>query len=180
MAQYMLLLYANEVEGEELAEREADLPIWTELTKSLEEAGLLVGSGRLHRTTSATTVSAMSGETELTDGPFAITKEALAGYYLIEAHELGEALRAIRHRAVAPQAVDGPPARRDREPCAGVRRNAVPRPRGERGRVRVLDSVFGQLEVPDMADQRGEHGGPLVAERAGHRIGSRVTQGPDP
>jgi len=96
MAQYMLLLYANEVEGEELAEREADLPIWTELTKSLEEAGLLVASGRLHRTTSATTVSAMSGETELTDGPFAITKEALAGYYLIEADNLDEALNVAR------------------------------------------------------------------------------------
>jgi hypothetical protein len=94
MAQYMLLLYATEVEGEELAEREAELPVWFELTKSLEEAGLLGGS--LHRTTSATTVSAISGETELTDGPFAITKEALAGYYLIEADNLDEALKVAR------------------------------------------------------------------------------------
>jgi hypothetical protein len=96
MAQYMLLLYATEVEGEELAEREAALPIWFELTKSLEEAGLLVGSGRLHPTSSATTVSAISGETELTDGPFAITKEALAGYYLVEAGNLDEALNVAK------------------------------------------------------------------------------------
>jgi hypothetical protein len=92
MSQYMLLLYATEVEGEELAEREAEIPIFVELNRSLEEAGLLVASGRLHPTTTATTVSAISGETELTDGPFAITKEALAGYYLVEAENLDRAL----------------------------------------------------------------------------------------
>ena len=93
MSQYMLLLYATEVEGEELAEREAEIPtIWLELNRSLEEAGLLAAAGRLHPTTTATTVSAISGETELTDGPFAITKEALAGYYLIEAENLDQAL----------------------------------------------------------------------------------------
>lgn len=93
MSQYMLLLYADEVEGEVLAQREAEIPtIWSELNRSLEEAGLLVASGRLHPTTTATTVSAVSGETELTDGPFAITKEALAGYYVIEAENLDQAL----------------------------------------------------------------------------------------
>src|SRR3981081_940113 len=92
MSQYMLLLYATEVEGEELAEREAEIPIWVELNRSLEEAGLLAAAGRLHPTTTATTVSAISGETELTDGPFAITKEALAGYYLVEAENLDRAL----------------------------------------------------------------------------------------
>jgi hypothetical protein len=93
MSQYMLLLYATEVEGEELTEREAEIPtIWSELNRSLEEAGLLVAAGRLHPTTTATTVSAMSGETELTDGPFAITKEALAGYFLIEVENLDQAL----------------------------------------------------------------------------------------
>ena len=92
MSQYMLLLYATEVEGRELSERESEIPIFVELSRSLEEAGLLVAAGRLHPTTSATTVSAMSGETELTDGPFAITKEALAGYYLVEAENLDQAL----------------------------------------------------------------------------------------
>src|SRR5437868_2123723 len=51
-----------------------------------------VAAGRLHPTTTATTVSAISGETELTDGPFAITKEALAGYYLVEVENLDQAL----------------------------------------------------------------------------------------
>jgi hypothetical protein len=93
MSQYMLLLYATEAEGDELAEREAEIPtIWSELNRSLEEAGLLVAAGRLHPTITATTVSGISGETELTDGPFAITKEALAGYYLVEAENLDQAL----------------------------------------------------------------------------------------
>ena len=92
MSQYMLLLYATEAEGEELAEREAEIPIWLELNRGLEEAGLLAAAGRLHPTTTATTVTAISGETELTDGPFAITKEVLGGYYLIEADNLDAAL----------------------------------------------------------------------------------------
>jgi len=92
MSQYMLLLYATEVESEELAEREAEIPMWLELNRNLEEAGLLTAAGRLHPTTTATTVNAISGETELTDGPFAITKEVLAGYYLMEAENLDWAL----------------------------------------------------------------------------------------
>ena len=92
MPQYMLLLYATEVEGEELAEREAEMSLWFELNRSLDEAGLLVATGRLHPTATATTVSATGGHTELTDGPFAITKEALAGYYLLEVDNLDRAL----------------------------------------------------------------------------------------
>jgi hypothetical protein len=90
MSQYMLLLYTTE--EEEVADRGAEMPLWLELNRSLEEAGLLAATGRLHPTTSATTVSAISGETELTDGPFAITKEVLVGYYLIEAENLDQAL----------------------------------------------------------------------------------------
>ena len=90
MSQYMLLLYATE--EEERADRGAETPMWLELNRSLEEAGLLAAAGRLHPTTTATTVSAISGETELTDGPFAITKEVLAGYYLMEAENLDRAL----------------------------------------------------------------------------------------
>ena len=102
MSQYMLLLYATEVGGEELAERESEIPtMWLELNRSLEEAGLLVAAGRLHPTTTATTVSAISGETELTDGPFAITKEALAGYYLIEAENLDQAVGVAKRIPLA-------------------------------------------------------------------------------
>jgi hypothetical protein len=94
MSQYMLLLYTTE--EEELADRDAEWPMWLELNRSLEEAGLLAATGRLHPTTTATTVTAVSGETELTDGPFAITKEVLVGYYLIDAENLDQALSVAK------------------------------------------------------------------------------------
>jgi hypothetical protein len=42
---------------------------------------------------SATTVRVRDGETEITDGPFAVTKEVLAGYYVLECADLDEALK---------------------------------------------------------------------------------------
>jgi hypothetical protein len=92
MSQYMLLLYAPEVDETVRAEQEAELPVWRELRESLLEAGLLVASGRLHDVPSATTVRVRGGEVEMTDGPFAVTKEILGGYYLLECRDLDEAL----------------------------------------------------------------------------------------
>jgi hypothetical protein len=96
MPQYMLLLYANEADPAEMAEREAEMPAWIELTDSLREAGLLHASGRLAPVASATTVRVREGEAELSDGPFAMTKEILAGYYIIECADLDEALEQAK------------------------------------------------------------------------------------
>ena len=92
MSQYMLLVYEEEVEPAEQAEREAGLPVLVELHRSLRDAGLLVGVQRLRSTDSATSVRVRGGETEIIDGPFAVTKEVLAGYYLLECADLDEAL----------------------------------------------------------------------------------------
>src|SRR4051794_14383123 len=94
MPQYMLLVYEEEVEPEVQAEREAGLPTLVDLHRSLREEGLLVGVQRLKTTDSATSVRARGGETEIVDGPFAVTKERLAGYYILECADLDEALRA--------------------------------------------------------------------------------------
>jgi hypothetical protein len=93
MSQYMMLLYAPEVDDAEQAEREAELPLWQELNESLQAAGLLLAAGRLHATPTATTVRVRDGGTEMTDGPFAVTKEILAGYYLLDCRDLDEALK---------------------------------------------------------------------------------------
>jgi hypothetical protein len=93
MPNYMLLLYASEAGPDEQAERDAELPLWVELNESLEEAGLLVGTARLHPVGAATTVRVREGETELTDGPFAVTKEFLAGYYLLDCPDLDAAIK---------------------------------------------------------------------------------------
>jgi hypothetical protein len=92
MSQYMLLLYNNEADGAEQAAREAQFPLWRELNESLQSSGLLVSSGRLHDAPSATTVRVRDDEATITDGPFAVTKEILVGYYLIDSRDLDEAL----------------------------------------------------------------------------------------
>jgi hypothetical protein len=93
MSQYMLLVYEEEVDPAEQAEREKVTPSLVELHASLREAGLLVGVQRLRSTESATSVRVRGGETEITDGPFAVTKEVLAGYYILECADLDEALQ---------------------------------------------------------------------------------------
>lgn len=102
MPEYMLLLYAPEPEEQE--DRWADMSLWTAVTESLRNAGLLVANGPLHPATSATTVRTRGGQTELTDGPFATTKEVLAGYYVLKCADLDEALR---HAARMPTARHG-------------------------------------------------------------------------
>src|SRR4051794_8867294 len=92
MPQYMLLVYEEELEPAEQAEREQVTPILVELHAGLRAAGLLGEVRRLHSTESATSVRVRSGETEITDGPFAVTKEVLAGYYILECADLDEAL----------------------------------------------------------------------------------------
>src|SRR6266545_2960853 len=93
MSQYMLLVYEEEVDPAEQAERERELPMLLELHASLREAGLLVGVQSLRSTESATSVRVRDGQTEITDGPFAVTKEVLAGYYVLECADLDEALK---------------------------------------------------------------------------------------
>jgi hypothetical protein len=104
MAQYMMLVYEEEVDPAVQAEREQVTPMLVELHASLREAGLLVGVQRLYSTESATSVRVRDGQTEITDGPFAVTKEVLAGYYILECADLDEALK---HAARLPMAVAG-------------------------------------------------------------------------
>jgi hypothetical protein len=93
MSRYMLLVYEEELDPAEQAEREKGLPMLVELHASLREAGLLVGVQRLRLVESATSVRVRDAETEITDGPFAVTKEVLAGYYVLDCADLDEALR---------------------------------------------------------------------------------------
>jgi hypothetical protein len=101
VSEYMLLVYAEEVDPAVQAERERELPVFVELHRSLREAGLLVGVRRLRSTESATSVRVRGGETEITDGPFAVTKEVLAGYYVLECADLDEALEHAARLPVA-------------------------------------------------------------------------------
>jgi hypothetical protein len=104
MSQYMLLVYEEEVDAAEQAERERVTPMLVELHAALREAGLLVGVHRLHSSESATSVRVRDGETEIVDGPFAVTKEVLAGYYVLECADLDEALKQAARLPMTPWA----------------------------------------------------------------------------
>lgn len=101
MSQYLLLVYEEEVDPAVQAEREQVTPLLVELHASLREAGLLVSVQRLHSTESATSVRLHDGEAEITDGPFAVTKEVLAGYYLLDCADLDEALKQAARMPMA-------------------------------------------------------------------------------
>ena len=92
MPEYMLLLYAPEVDEAQRTQRWAEMPLWDEVNASLREAGVLVAHAPLHGVASATTVRVRGDETELTDGPFAVTKEVLAGYYVLDCADLDRAV----------------------------------------------------------------------------------------
>ena len=56
--------------------------------------GMLVAAEALQPVETATTVRVRGGRLSVTDGPFAETKEQLAGFYLLEARDLNEAIQA--------------------------------------------------------------------------------------
>jgi hypothetical protein len=61
-------------------------------TKMLRDRGAYVAGEALQPVTTATSIRVRDGQTMTTDGPFAETKEALGGFYLVEAKDLDEAL----------------------------------------------------------------------------------------
>ena len=92
MPRYMLLMYQpadRRPTPDEIAEQ---YPAWAEYDRAVKEADAFIANDGLAPPESATTVRVRGGDTQITDGPFAETKEYLAGYYLIEAADLDAAL----------------------------------------------------------------------------------------
>jgi hypothetical protein len=61
--------------------------------EEFRKSGLLVAAEALQPVDTATTVRVRNGKVSVTDGPFAETKEQLAGFYLIEARDLNDAIQ---------------------------------------------------------------------------------------
>jgi hypothetical protein len=92
--QYLLLIYSDEAIWESLSEdeRQAVHREYFQLTSDLRAQEKLVGGDELQPVATATSVQVRNGDTIVSDGPFAETKEALGGYYLVEADSLDEAI----------------------------------------------------------------------------------------
>jgi hypothetical protein len=91
---YLLLIYGNEA-GMLAASKETAgqmTAAYAAYTEAITKAGVCVGSNRLRPTSAATRVRVAGGKTEVLDGPYAETKEQLAGYYMIEVPDLDAAL----------------------------------------------------------------------------------------
>src|SRR4051812_18602631 len=90
----MLLIYADPATGPVPGTPEFDQrrQAWMSYTQALIEAGHMVAGDALEPTATATSVRVRDGERLVTDGPFAETKEFLAGYYVLDVPDLDTAI----------------------------------------------------------------------------------------
>ena len=88
---YVALIYTDPAR-EEAMDREAELEKYMEFSRFGRERGAILGGNELAPVTSATRVRVADGETIVTDGPYAETKEQLGGYYVFECASLDDAV----------------------------------------------------------------------------------------
>ena len=92
--QYMFLIYSAEdtkpVPG--TPDFDEEMSQYTAFTEDVRSKGIMVAGDPLEKVATATTVRVRGGKTDITDGPFAETKEQLGGYYILECKDLDEAL----------------------------------------------------------------------------------------
>jgi hypothetical protein len=89
---YMMLIYSRE---DEAATPEAMRAVATAHKALMDQArdhGIFCAADPLQSSMTATTVRLRDGQSVVTDGPFAETKEQLAGYYILDCQDLDEAL----------------------------------------------------------------------------------------
>jgi hypothetical protein len=85
---YLCLVYLDEKRLDELPDSEC-----VEYDSAIRKSGHCIASEALQSVQTATTVRVRNAKVSVTDGPFAETKEQLAGFYLIEAKDLNEAIQ---------------------------------------------------------------------------------------
>jgi hypothetical protein len=92
--QYLLLIYGNEAGMRSASKTDIEQMVaaYGAYTEAMKKAGVLAGANRLQPTASASTVRVADGKSKVLDGPYAETKEQLAGYYLIDVPDLDAAL----------------------------------------------------------------------------------------
>ncbi len=111
--QYLLMIYGEEGGWEKMTpeEQQRGAAAYMAYTEALAASGVLKGSNRLRPSSTATTVRAKDGKTQVLDGPYADSKEQLGGYYLIDVPDLDAALSwagrcpAVGHGLVEVRAV---------------------------------------------------------------------------
>ena len=91
---YALLIYSPPVTEQPSQEMtDAVMVEYNAFTRDIVEAGAMRGGEALEDAKTATTVRVRDGQTLVTDGPFAETKEEFGGFYLVEAANVDEAIK---------------------------------------------------------------------------------------
>jgi hypothetical protein len=85
---YLLLVYLDEKRLHELPDEDC-----VDFDTAIRKSGHCIASEALESVQTATSVRVRNGKVSVTDGPFAETKEQLAGFYMIEANDLNEAIQ---------------------------------------------------------------------------------------
>ncbi|MBA3640123.1 MAG: YciI family protein [Acidobacteriota bacterium] len=96
---YLCLVYLDKENWSAVPDREC-----MDCGNAFRDRGVLLAAEPLHPIETAATVRVRNGKVSITDGPFAETKEQLAGFYLLEARDLNE---AIQMAAKIPPAREG-------------------------------------------------------------------------
>lgn len=93
--QYLLMIYSAENADPQPGTTEFDemMKGYHAFTEQVQSDGVFIAGEPLEDTSTATTVRVRNQQTTLTDGPFAETKEALGGYYLLDCESLDQAIK---------------------------------------------------------------------------------------
>jgi hypothetical protein len=93
MSQYLILIYDDEAAWESAPPNTSERIMQGHTAFAEKNGAAIAGGNALQPTTTATTLRADGADGfTVTDGPFVETKEALGGYYLVEAADLDEAI----------------------------------------------------------------------------------------
>ena len=91
---YAFTIYVDESQRASASEEQQDAmaQAYGAVTQEMNEKGVFVAGDGLYPTQTATTVRVREGDRDVTDGPFAETKEALGGFYVLDVKDLDEAI----------------------------------------------------------------------------------------
>lgn len=107
---FMMLLKADKITEEGRLPSRDELERMGKYNQELIDAGVLVDGGGLHPTSKGVRLRFMDGEVVVTDGPFAESKDLIAGYWMIQVASRDEAIAWARKAPFAMLPHDGRPA----------------------------------------------------------------------
>ena len=91
---YALTIYGDEAQREKVTPEQMQevSRAYGAVTQEMQDKGVLVAGEGLYPTPTATTLRVREGDRQVTDGPFAETKEQLGGFYVLDVKDLDEAI----------------------------------------------------------------------------------------